>query len=96
MKNKYETFYNKHGYYPRYFVPYNCLEIKNYTPTLTANSNTSPTHAGTVLIIEPVCVALRGRYDEDRKINQQLELRHDGLTNTITTVTKDNLIIESK
>lgn len=42
----------KYGYISEYFVPYNGTEIKECTPTLTANSNTSPTHAGTVLITE--------------------------------------------
>lgn len=45
-------------------------------------------------VYEPICVAMRGRYNEDGKIRQQLELRHDGLTNTLTTVTKDNLVLE--
>jgi hypothetical protein len=49
---KYEEFYNKHGYYPKYFVPYDCREVADYAPTLTANSNTSPTHSGTILIIK--------------------------------------------
>ena len=39
---------------------------------------------------------MRGRYDEAGKIQQQLEPRYDGRTNTITTVTKDNLIIENR
>lgn len=43
-----------------------------------------------------VCVAMRGRYNENGAIKQHLEPRYDGLTNTITTVTKDNLIMESK
>ncbi len=47
-------------------------------------------------VYEPICAAMRGRYYEEGKIEQQLELRHDGRTNTITTVTKDNLIIECK
>lgn len=34
------------------FAPYNGAEVTDYAPTLTANSNTSPTHVGTVLIIE--------------------------------------------
>lgn len=49
---KYKEFYNKHGYIPEYFSPYSCSEITDYAPTLTTNSNTSPTHTGTVLIIE--------------------------------------------
>lgn len=52
LEKKYTKFYEKHGYIPEYFVPYNGTEVKDYAPTLTANSNTSPTHAGTVLITE--------------------------------------------
>lgn len=39
--------------------------------------------------------AIRGRYNEEGKIEQQLELRNDGLTNTLTTVEKDNVLIEN-
>lgn len=52
LEKKYAEFYEKHGYIPEYFVPYNGTECTDYAPTLTANSNTSPTHAGTVLIAE--------------------------------------------
>lgn len=38
--------------------------------------------------------AIRGRYNSEGKIEQQLELRNDGVTNTLTTVEKDNVIIE--
>lgn len=52
LQRKYREFYEKYGYYPKIFEPYNCREIKDYAPTITANSMTSPTHAGTVLMIE--------------------------------------------
>lgn len=52
LEKKYAEFYEKHGHIPKYFVPYNGTECTDYAPTLTANSNTSPTHAGTVLIAE--------------------------------------------
>jgi hypothetical protein len=52
LEKKYTEFYEKYGYIPEYFVPYNGTECKDYAPTLTANSNTSPTHSGTVLIME--------------------------------------------
>lgn len=52
LEKKYVEFYEKHGYIPEYFIPYNGTECTDYAPTLTANSNTSPTHAGTVLITE--------------------------------------------
>ena len=51
-EEKYMECYDKSGYIPEMFEPYNCREITDYAPTLTANSNTSPTHAGTILIIE--------------------------------------------
>ena len=41
------------------------------------------------------CVAMRGRYNDDGKIEQQLEPRQDGISNTLTTVQKDNLVLES-
>lgn len=40
------------------------------------------------------CVACRGRYGAGGKIGQHLEPRTDGKTNTLTTVTKDNLIAQ--
>lgn len=52
LEKKYTEFYEKYGYIPEYFVPYNGTECTDYASTLTANSNTSPTHAGTVLIAE--------------------------------------------
>lgn len=59
---------------------------------------TITTHPGTRatdnFIIEPIPCALRGRKEEDGKIHQHLETKKDGITNTITTVTKDNLILE--
>ena len=37
--------------------------------------------------------AIRGRYNKDGKIQQQLELRPDEKTNTLTTVQKDNVVV---
>ena len=45
-------------------------------------------------VAEPVCVAERGRYTEDGSIEQRLEAREDGKTNTLTTVQKDNNVAE--
>lgn len=39
--------------------------------------------------------AIRGRYNSEGKIEQQLELRDDGITNTLTTVEKDNVLLEN-
>ena len=52
LEKKYTEFYEKYGYIPEYFVPYNGTECTDYASTLTANSDTSPTHSGTVLITE--------------------------------------------
>ena len=43
-------------------------------------------------IIEPIPAAIRGRV-VDGEYRQQLEIKKDGATNTITTVQKDNVII---
>lgn len=40
-----------------------------------------------------VIVASRGRYDDKGKIYQNLEPNEDGITNTLTTVTKDNYLL---
>lgn len=41
-----------------------------------------------------IIVAMRGRCIDGNKTEQKLQPRHDGLTNTLTSVTKDNLILE--
>lgn len=47
------------------------------------------------MVAEPVCVAQRGRYiGNTQEAQQQYEARVDGKTNTLTTVSKDNLICE--
>lgn len=42
----------------------------------------------------PVCCAMRGRYNKDGKIEQQLEVNSSDYCNTITTVFKDCMILE--
>jgi len=50
---------------------------------------------GATGVAEPVCVAQRGRYTgENGAVQQNFEARFDGKTNTITTVSKDNLVAE--
>ena len=47
--------------------------------------------------IEIPCIAVsRGRYTENESTQQKLELNTSGTTNTITTVQKDNYVIEAK
>lgn len=38
--------------------------------------------------------AMRGRYNSDGKTDQQIEIRNDEISNAITTVSKDSLIVE--
>ena len=40
--------------------------------------------------------AIRGRYENDGSIKQQLEIRKDEKTNTLTTVQKDNVVVDQK
>lgn len=49
--------------------------------------------AKTGLYAVPMCVAERGRY-KDGKVQQNYEPQYSGKTNTLTTVQKDNLVIE--
>lgn len=51
VNKKYEEFYNKNGYIPQMFNPYNCYEIVDYAPTITSQGD-SITKSGTILIIE--------------------------------------------
>ena len=43
---------------------------------------------------QAVVAAMRGRYDNNKNIKQELEIKEDGTTNSITTVQKDNLLIK--
>lgn len=52
LEKKYAEFYEKYGYIPEYFEPYNCREIKDYAPTLTTKSHGDMTKCGSVLITE--------------------------------------------
>lgn len=48
------------------------------------------------LVTEPVIAASRGRYTESGETAQKLEPNMTGVSNTLTTVQKDNLVIEPK
>lgn len=48
----------------------------------------------TVLKDNYLIVAMRGRYDTNGNIHQQLEPQYDRVCNTLTSVTKDNLVLE--
>lgn len=43
-----------------------------------------------------VGAAMRGRYNSEGKTEQQIEIRDDELSNAITTVQKDSLVVEKK
>ncbi len=47
------------------------------------------------MILEPIGCAIRGRYNDNDKSEQRLELRNDNKANCITTVDKDSLVCES-
>lgn len=40
--------------------------------------------------------AMRGRYNSDGKTEQQIEVKEDELSNAITTVQKDSLVVEKR
>lgn len=48
---KYKQFYDKHGYVPLVFNPYNCAEIKDIAPCISTQCGSTTTSA-TILIIE--------------------------------------------
>lgn len=43
-----------------------------------------------------VGATMRGRYDSEGKTEQQIEIRNDELSNAITTVQKDSLVVVKK
>jgi len=53
VKRKYMEFYDKHGYVPKIFVPYDCAEITNFAHTIATSSGT-PSGIGSHLIIEEI------------------------------------------
>lgn len=59
-----------------------------WTITIAPGSRATDT-----FIIEPIPAAIRGRANADGTYRQQLELKKDGNTNTLTTVQKDNVVI---
>lgn len=66
----------------------NCIRKDGTVGTLTTDGS-SPKHNNRV--IEPLCVASRGREN-----GQELEVQTEPITNTLTSVQKDNYIVEPK
>lgn len=56
--------------------------------SITTNGGGIGGHTG----LYAVGAAMRGRYNADGKIEQQIEIRNDELSNAITTVSKDYMI----
>lgn len=59
-----------------------------YIPTLRSQ------RSGLKVVHAACGVTNRGRYNSDGKTEQRLEVREDELSNAITTVQKDSLVIE--
>ena len=51
INNAYIRFYEKNGYYPKYFNAYNCSEIIDIAPTITAACGVQNS-SGAILILE--------------------------------------------
>ena len=74
IEEKYKEFFDKHGYIPEMFNPYNCSEVINVSPTTTTQCG-STTSSATVLIkdvyyrirkLTPLeCFRLMGFIDKD-------------------------------
>lgn len=62
-----------------------------YAPTLV-----SEFHGNLPKVVDVRGAAMRGRYNSDGKTEQQIEVRDDGLSNSITTAQKDSLVVEKK
>ena len=62
--------------------------------SVTLCGNGGGVGAKTGLYAVPMCIAERGRY-KDGKVQQNYEPQYSGKTNTLTTVQKDNLVIDS-
>lgn len=68
----------------------NVFDSDGLSPTVTTNKG-----EGSKIVCEQSCGAIRGRYDEDGSIKQKLEISGEESSNTITTVQKDNMIVET-
>lgn len=73
----------------------NIRKDQNTIGTLTCNIGSS-TPRNSYKLIEIYGAAMRGRYNSDGKTEQKIEVRDDELSNTITTVQKDSLVVETQ
>jgi len=78
VKKKYEDFYNKNGYIPELFNPYNEVEITNIAPTMTTQSG-SLTSSSSVLVKEQL------------KVDVIANIRHNGTSQSGNVYDKEQL-----
>ena len=94
VERKYDNFISKKGYIPEMFNAYNEKEIKDIAPTQLVGCGDATSSAAVL-----IC-ASRGRNPENPSnrasgipMEQRLEINANGVSNTITTVLKDNYCI---
>ena len=59
--------------------------------------NTQPVgNAGGHSYVYAIGCAMRGRYNFDNKTEQKIEINNEEISNSITTVQKDSMVIEVK
>lgn len=106
VSKKYDEFSKKKGYVPEIFSPYNMTEVKEKSPTLTT-SGCGPTNINGLVLFENV-ESFAGRIvgrqldkngkrvsNSENEFNQIVEVNSNSdKTNTLTTVQKDNVVIE--
>lgn len=70
------------------------VDEKYYIDDLKATKIIEQAMQRSKTIEESSCIAVRGRYNENGKVQQMAEPRFDNLTNTLTSVEKDNMLLE--
>lgn len=65
-------------------------QSQNKASCITSGGNSGGNHSDMDLL----CIASRGRYNKDGSTSQNIEPRFDNKTNAITTVQKDNMIVQ--
>ena len=100
VNKKYKDFYEKKGYVPDIFNPYNNIEIENVAPTITTQSG-STTTSSTVLIKEATTKGYAEAHDGDgiyiNRPEQKRGVVQKGMIQTIKTSVNDvAVVVEDK